>query len=144
MLDRSTLGDWIRRACWWLRPLYDRVVSHVMTADKIFADDTSVAVLDPGRGQTKTGRFWCNAIDDRPWRDPLPLAAAYVYAVDRKGIRPAGHVEDLPANKPAATKPAAKKRAQKKAAPKVVEPAVETELADDAVQPEAMDTVPSE
>jgi Transposase IS66 family len=95
MLDRSTLGDWIGRACWWLRSLYDRIVSHVMSADKIFADDTSVPVLDPGRGQTKTGRFWCYAIDDRPWRGPLPPAAAYVYAVDRKGIRPAGHVEDF-------------------------------------------------
>jgi transposase len=62
MLDRSTLGDWIGRACWWLRPLYDRIVGHVMTADKIFADDTSVPVLDPGRGHTKTGRFWCYAM----------------------------------------------------------------------------------
>jgi transposase len=95
MIDRSTLGDWIGRACWWLRPLYDRIVSHVMTADKIFADDTGVPVLDPGRGKTKTGRFWCYAVDDRPWRGPLPPAAAYVYAVDRKGIRPAGHVEDF-------------------------------------------------
>ena len=95
VLDRSTLGDWIGRACWWLRPLYDRIVSHVMAADKIFADDTSVPVLDPGRGRTKTGRFWCYAIDDRPWCGPLPPAAAYVYAVDRKGIRPAAHVEDF-------------------------------------------------
>jgi hypothetical protein len=58
------LGDWIGRACWWLCPLYDRMLSHVMTADKIFADDTGVPVLDPGRGKTKTGRFWCYAIDD--------------------------------------------------------------------------------
>lgn len=94
-LDRSTLGDWIGRACWWLRPLYDRVVGHVMAADKIFADDTAVPVLDPGRGHTKTGRFWCYAIDDRPWQGPSSPAAAYVYAEDRKGIRPAGHLEDF-------------------------------------------------
>ena len=25
------------------------------------------AVLEPGRGKTKTGRFWCYAVDDRPW-----------------------------------------------------------------------------
>jgi len=49
VLDRSTLGDWIGRACWWLCPGYDRVVSHIMAAEKIFADDTGLPVLDPGR-----------------------------------------------------------------------------------------------
>jgi transposase len=84
-LDRSTLGDWIGRACWWLRPIYERVVSHIMAAEKIFADDTGLPVLDPGRGRTKTGRFWCYAVDDRPWCGRAPPAAAYVYAEDRKG-----------------------------------------------------------
>jgi transposase len=69
-LDRSTLGDWIGRACWWLRPVYERLVSQIMAAEKIFADDTGLPVLDPGRGRTKTGRFWCYAIDDLPWCGP--------------------------------------------------------------------------
>ena len=56
----------------------------------------------------------------------------------------ANQPKTAPANKPAAKKPAAKKPAQKKAAPKVVEPVVETELADDAEQPEALDTAPTE
>jgi len=94
-LDRSTLGDWIGRACWWLRPVYERVVSHIMAAEKIFADDTGLPVLDPGRGRTKTGRFWCYAIDDRPWCGPAPPAAVYVYAEDRKGIRPTAHLANF-------------------------------------------------
>lgn len=95
LLDRSTLGDWVGRACWWLRPLYERVLAHITAQEKIFADDTTLPVLDPGRGKTKTGRLWCYAVDDRPWCGSAPPAAAFVYAVDRKGERPALHLENF-------------------------------------------------
>ncbi len=91
-LDRSTLGNWVGRACWWLTPLYDLVVSTVLGSTKVFADDTTLPVLDPGRGRTKTGRLWCYAVDDRPWCGPGHPAAAYVYSADRKNERPAGHL----------------------------------------------------
>jgi transposase len=94
-LDRSTLGNWVGRACWWLTPLYDLVVSTVLGATKVFADDTTLPVLDPGRGRTKTGRLWCYAVDDRPWCGPSHPAAAYVYSADRKNARPAGHLSDF-------------------------------------------------
>jgi hypothetical protein len=38
---------------------------------KLFADDTPIPVLDPGRGRTKTGRLWDYARDDRPWAEPI-------------------------------------------------------------------------
>ncbi len=91
-LDRSTLANWVGRACWWLTPLYDLVVGTVLSSSKLFADDTTLPVLDPGRGRTKTGRLWCYAVDDRPWCGPTHPAAAYVYAQDRRGERPAGHL----------------------------------------------------
>ena len=91
-LDRSTLGNWVGRACWWLTPLYDLVVGTVLGSSKIFADDTTLPVLDPGRGRTKVGRLWCYAVDDRPWCGPGHPAAAYVYTADRKNERPAGHL----------------------------------------------------
>ena len=91
-LDRSTLSNWVGRACWWLTPLYDLVVGTVLSSTKLFADDTTLPVLDPGRGRTKTGRLWCYAVDDRPWCGPSHPAAAYVYSEDRKGARPAGHL----------------------------------------------------
>jgi len=91
-LDRSTLSNWVGRACWWLTPLYDLVVSTVLSSDKLFADDTTLPVLDPGRGRTKTGRLWCYAVDDRPWCGLGHPAAAYVYSEDRKGTRPARHL----------------------------------------------------
>jgi transposase len=52
-LDRSTLSNWVGRACWWLMPLYDLVVSTVLSSDKLFAADTALPVLDPGRGRTR-------------------------------------------------------------------------------------------
>jgi transposase len=91
-LDRSTLANWVGRACWWLAPLYDLVVSTVLSSGKLFADDTTLPVLDPGRGRTKTGRLWCYAVDDRPWRGATHPAAAYVYSEDRKSVRPAAHL----------------------------------------------------
>ena len=91
-LDRSTLSLWVGRACWWLEPLYDRLLARILSATKIFADDTPLPVLDPGRGRTKTGRLWAYAVDDRPWQGPTPPAVAYVYAEDRKGERPATHL----------------------------------------------------
>ena len=94
-LDRSTLSNWVGRACWWLTPLYDLVLSTTLSSTKVFADDTTLPVLDPGRGRTKTGRLWCYAVDDRPWCGPTHPAAAYVYSEDRKGVRPAGHLANF-------------------------------------------------
>jgi len=91
-IDRSTLSDWVGRACWWLRPLYDLTVSTVLTAKVLFADDTTLPVLDPGRGKTKTGRLWCYAVDPRTWKGPGHPAAVYVYSQNRKGEHPAEHL----------------------------------------------------
>jgi transposase len=94
-LDRSTLSHWVGRACWWLTPLYELVLSTALAAAKLFADDTTLPVLDPGRGKTKTGRLWCYAVDDRPWCGPSHPVAAYVYTEDRKNIRPATHLSNF-------------------------------------------------
>ena len=45
-LDRSTLCNWVGRACWWLEPLYGLVSSTVLTSPKVVADDTTLPVLD--------------------------------------------------------------------------------------------------
>ena len=92
ILDRSTLSNWVGRACWWLTPLYDLVLGTALSCPKLFADDTTLPVLDPGRGRTKTGRLWCYAVDDRPWAGATHPIAAYVYSEDRKGAHPAEHL----------------------------------------------------
>jgi transposase len=65
---------------------------HVMGSIRIFADDTFLPMLDPGRGRTKTGRLWGYAVDDRPWNGGTPPAVVYLYAEDRKGEHPAAHL----------------------------------------------------
>jgi hypothetical protein len=68
---------------------------HVLGSTRIFADDTRLPVLDPGRGRTKTGRLWGYAVDDRPWNGSTPPAVVYLYAEDRKGEHPAAHLAEF-------------------------------------------------
>jgi transposase len=92
-LDRSTLADWVGRAAWHLRPLHARLLARLKSSGKLFADETTVPVLDPGRGRTKTGQLWAYVADDRPWGGSDPPGVAYIYAPDRKAERPTAHLE---------------------------------------------------
>jgi transposase len=91
-LDRSTLADWVGRAAFHLRPIRERILAHLKSSAKLFADETTAPVLDPGRGRTKTGQLWAYARDDRPWGGTDPPAVAYVYAPDRKSFQPIAHL----------------------------------------------------
>ncbi len=55
----------------------------VLASARVFADETVVPVLDPGRSRTKHGYFWAVARDDRPWGGTDPPAVAYRYAPGR-------------------------------------------------------------
>jgi hypothetical protein len=92
-LDRSTLADWVGHAAWQLRPLQERLLARLKERPRLFADETTAPVLDPGRGCTKTGQLWAYASDDRPWGGCDPPGVVYVYAPDRKSARPITHLE---------------------------------------------------
>ena len=66
-----------------LMPLYERLKANLLASAKLAVDETPVPVLDPGRGQTKTGYFWAIARDDRPWGGTDPPAVVYTYAPGR-------------------------------------------------------------
>lgn len=66
-LDRSTLADWVGRAAFELRPVFDALIADLKRSTKLFMDKTRAPVLDPGSRKTKTGYFWALARDDRPW-----------------------------------------------------------------------------
>jgi transposase len=91
-LDRSTLADWVGRAAFMLRPVHERLLAKLKVSPKLFADETTAPVLDPGRGRTKTGQLWAYARDDRSWGGTDPPGVAYVYAPDRKAERPITHL----------------------------------------------------
>jgi hypothetical protein len=92
-LGRSTLAGWVGGACWWLEALHERLCKSVFASEHLFADDTPIPVLDPGRGRTKTGRLWVYAREQRPWNGPEPPAAVYLFAPDRKAERPVAHLQ---------------------------------------------------
>ena len=85
-------ADWVGRAAFLLRPVHVRLLDELKTSAKLFADETTLPVLDPGRGRTKTGQLWAYARDDRPWGGVDPPGVAYIYAPDRKAEQPIKHL----------------------------------------------------
>jgi transposase len=91
-LDRATLADWVGKMAALLRPLVGAVERHVLTAERLHADDTPVPVLAPGNGKAKTGRLWVYLRDERPFGGTAPPAVFYRYSPDRKGEHPRRHL----------------------------------------------------
>ena len=85
VIDRSTLAFWVGYAAAEIRPLWRLMREELLRSTKLFVDETTAPVLDPGRGRTKTGYFWVLARDDRPWRGRAPPAVVYSYAPGRGG-----------------------------------------------------------
>jgi hypothetical protein len=83
------------KAAWLLRPLAERIGSHVMMGRVIHADDTPVPVLAPGNGNTRTGRLWIYLRDERSHAGPAPAAVLYRYTPDRKGERCREHLHSF-------------------------------------------------
>ena len=84
-LHRSTLAGWVGKAAFHLSPVVDRLAEHLKTSTKLFMDETTAPVLDPGRRKTKTGYLWALARDDRSWGGDDPPGVVYTYAPGRAG-----------------------------------------------------------
>jgi len=84
-LHRAVLADWVGKAAFHLKPVVDRLAEHLKRSGKLFMDETTAPVLDPGRGKTKTGYLWALARDDRPWGGEDPPGVVYFYAPGRAG-----------------------------------------------------------
>lgn len=54
-LDRSPLADWVVRAAWHLRPVYERLLKRRKASSKLFPYETTALVLDLGRGKRRPG-----------------------------------------------------------------------------------------
>jgi hypothetical protein len=55
----------------------------LLASARLFADETTMPVLDPGRGRTKKGFAWAVARDDRAWGGADPPAVVFHYAPGR-------------------------------------------------------------
>ena len=89
-LDTSTLADWVGACTATLSPLVGLIGAHVMAAERLHGDDTTVPVL--ARNKTTTGRLWTYVRDDRPFAGPAPPAAVFHYSPDRRGEHPQRHL----------------------------------------------------
>ena len=54
------------RAAFALRPVHARLLEKLKQSTKLFADETTAPVLDPGRGCTKKGQLWAYALETLP------------------------------------------------------------------------------
>jgi transposase len=84
-IDRSTMADWVGSMAALVAPLAEAIGRHVRAGAVLHADDTTVPVLEPGRGRTRTGRLWAVVRDERPFGGTAPAAALYRYSPDRRG-----------------------------------------------------------
>lgn len=91
-LSLATLADQVGVCAAALQPLYRMIEAHVLAAQRLHGDDTTVPVL--ARGKTDTGRIWTYVRDDRPFGGPAPPAAIFHYSRDRRGEHPTGHLQD--------------------------------------------------
>jgi transposase len=86
----STMVDAVGAVCTALDPLRRLVEAHVMAAERLHGDDTTVPVL--AQGKTDTGRLWTYVRDDKPFGGVGPPAAIFYYSRDRRGDHPQAHL----------------------------------------------------
>ena len=89
-LDVSTLADWVGTCTASLAPLIELIRDHVLAAERLHGDDTTVPVL--AKEKTVTGRVWTYVRDDRPFAGPDPPAALFFYSRNRSGEHPNRHL----------------------------------------------------
>ena len=82
-IGREVLADWTGTAATEIVPVVRRMREILLASARLFADETTMPVLDPGRGKTKKGYAWAIARDDRPWGGTDPPAVVFHYAPGR-------------------------------------------------------------
>lgn len=89
-LSISTLADQVGAAAFALMPLYRLIEAHVLAAERLHGDDTTVPVM--AKGKTDVARLWVYVRDDRPFNGADPPAALFHYSRDRRGEHPRAHL----------------------------------------------------
>ena len=89
-ISLSTIADAVGASCKVLEPLLRLLEAHVMTAERLHGDDTTVPVL--ALGKCDVARCWVHVRDDRPFGGSDPPAAMFYYSRDRRGEHPQVHL----------------------------------------------------
>ena len=89
-LPLSTLADQVGHGTFAVMPLFHLIERHVLAAERLHGDDTTIRIL--AKGKCTTGRIWTYVRDDRPFAGPAPPAAVYYASSDRRGEHPQKHL----------------------------------------------------
>ena len=89
-LSVSTLADQVGACTQALAPLHDLIAAHVLGAERLHGDDTTVPIL--AKGKTVTGHIWTYVRDDRPFGGRAPPGALYHASRDRRQEHPERHL----------------------------------------------------
>lgn len=90
-LSVSTLADQVGAGAFAVRPIFELIEAHALSADRLHGDDTKIPIL--AKGKTDTGRIWTYVRDDRPFGGRDPPAALFYASRDRRGEHPARHLQ---------------------------------------------------
>jgi transposase len=89
-LSVSTLADQVGACSSVLQPLHALIEAHVLAAERLHGDDTTVPIL--AKVKTVTGHIWTYVRDDRPFAGHAPPAALYYASRDRRQEHPERHL----------------------------------------------------
>ena len=92
-LGVSTLADQVGACTAVLQPLHALIERHVLAAERLHGDDTTVPIL--AKDQTVKGHIWVYVRDDRPFGGRAPPAALYYASRDRRHEHPAQHLQNF-------------------------------------------------
>jgi transposase len=88
-LSVSTLADQVGACTVALQPLHTLIEAHVLAAERLHGDDTTVPIL--AKGKTVTGHIWTYVRDDRPFTlqeiDDRNIPSA-IFKASRASCRP--------------------------------------------------------
>ncbi|MBN9890445.1 IS66 family transposase [Salipiger abyssi] len=89
-LSLSTLADQVGACAAALEPIHGLIRTHVLAAERLHGDDTTVPLL--AKGGTQTARLWTYVRDDRPFAGGAPPAALFYFSRDREMAHPNRHL----------------------------------------------------
>ena len=96
-ISGSLMCSWVGKITKLLERLSDAIRDHVFKGQAIFMDDTTVKLLQKGKGRgknkPKTARRWDYARDERPWGSTSPPAVWYQFSTSRGAEHPSKHLE---------------------------------------------------
>ena len=98
-LSGSLLCSWVGKCAKLLERLSDAIRDHVFKGQAIFMDDTTVKLLQKGKGKgknkPKTARLWDYVRDETAWGSTSPPAVWYQFSTSRSAEHPSKHLESF-------------------------------------------------